>query len=90
MRRDPEYFGDEELDLVYIAKRLRDAKAIEERFTSAGVDYLVEPDEYRGGFLFQTVRTGAFFYVLGTVGDATRVVLTEMGFKPQPLESEPG
>ena len=89
MRRDPEYFGDEELDLVYIAKRLRDAKAIEERFTVAGVDYLVEPDEYRGGFIFQTVRTGAFFYVLGTVGDATRAVLTEMGFKPQPLESEP-
>ncbi len=90
MRRDPEYFGDEELDLVYIAKRLRDAKVIEERFTAAGIDYLVEPDEYRGGFVFQTVRTGAFFYVLGTVGDATRAVLTEMGFKPQPLESEPG
>ena len=50
---------------------------------------MVEPDEYRGGFIFQTVRTGAFFYVLGTAGDATRGVLTEMGYKPQPLESEP-
>lgn len=89
MRREPDYFGDEELDLVYIAKRLSDAKAIEERFTAANLDYLVEPDEYRGGFLFQTVRTGAFFYVLGTAGDATRTMLTEMGYKPQPLESEP-
>ena len=89
MRREPDYFGDEELDLVYIAKRLSDAKAIEERFTAAGLDYLVEPDEYRGGFLFQTVRTGAFFYVLGSTGDATRTMLTEMGYKPQPIESEP-
>ena len=89
MRREPDYFGDEELDLVYIAKRLSDAKAIEERFTAVDLDYLVEPDEYRGGFLFQTVRTGAFFYVLGTAGDATRTMLTEMGYKPQPLESEP-
>jgi hypothetical protein len=86
MRREPDFFGeDEELDLVYIAKRLLDAQRLEEKLTEAGVEYLVEPDEYRGGFLFQTVRTGAFFYVRGTEGDAIREKLSAMGFKPQPL-----
>ena len=86
MRREPDFFGeDEELDLVYIAKRLLDAKGLEDKLTAAGIDYLVEPDEYRGGFLFQTVRTGAFFYVRGTEGDAVREKLAAMGFKPQPL-----
>jgi len=86
MRREPDFFGeDEELDLVYIAKRLLDAKGLEDKLTEAGIDYLVEPDEYRGGFLFQTVRTGAFFYVRGAEGDEVREKLTAMGFKPQPL-----
>ncbi len=86
MRRDPDFFGeDEELDLVYIAKRLLDAKGLEDKLTASGIDYLVEPDEYRGGFLFQTVRTGAFFYVRGEEGDAVREKLAGMGFKPQPL-----
>ena len=49
------------------------------------MEYLVEPDEYRGGFLFQTVRTGAFFYVRGEDGDAVREKLAALGFKPQPL-----
>jgi hypothetical protein len=86
MRREPDFFGeDEELDLVYIAKRLLDAKSLEEKLTAAQIDYLVEPDEYRGGFLFQTVRTGAFFYVRGTEADAVREKLAAMGFKPQPV-----
>ncbi|MCA2967190.1 MAG: hypothetical protein INH43_01590 [Acidobacteriaceae bacterium] len=86
MRREPDFFGeDEELDLVYIAKRLLDAQRLEEKLTAAGVEYLVEPDEYRGGFLFQTVRTGAFFYVRGAEGDALRQQLAGWGFKPQPL-----
>jgi hypothetical protein len=86
MRREPDFFGeDEELDLVYIAKRLLDAQRLEDKLTAAGVEYLVELDEYRGGFLFQTVRTGAFFYVRGEEGDAVRDKLAALGFKPQPL-----
>lgn len=88
MRQAPDFFGeDEELDLIYIAKRLRDAQALEKLLTDHAVDYLVEPDQYRGGIIFQTMRTGAFFYVSGAKGDATRGLMSTHGFKPQPLES---
>ena len=63
MRQDDAYFGDQELVLVYIAKRLREAKEIEDLFDQAGLDYLVEPDRYRGGVLFVRELIGAFFYV---------------------------
>ncbi|HLJ49326.1 MAG TPA: hypothetical protein VKU01_25105 [Bryobacteraceae bacterium] len=64
MRRDAEFFGDQELDLIYIAKRLREAQRLEALLTEAGVDYAVEADKYRGGVIFASERIGAFFYVL--------------------------
>lgn len=64
MRRDPEYFGDCEMDLIFIAKRLKDALRLEELLTQAAVDYAVETDTYQGGVVFLSERTGAFFYVL--------------------------
>ena len=63
MKQSEEFFGEEELVLVYIAKRLREAKEIEKAFDEAGVDYLVEADTYRGGVLFVRELIGAFFYV---------------------------
>ncbi len=63
MRREPEYFGDRELDLILVAKRLRDALRIEELLTQAGIDYAVEPEKYLGGLIFRSERVGAFFYV---------------------------
>jgi len=54
---------EEEFVLVYIAKRLKEALAIEKLFTDSGLDYVVEPDTYSGGVIFRTERTGAFFYV---------------------------
>jgi hypothetical protein len=48
----------------------------------------VEADEYRGGFIFQRVRTGAFFYVLPDTAEAARSVLRENGYRP--AEPEPG
>lgn len=55
---------EEELVLVYIAKKLKEALAIEELFKQSGLDYVVEPDTYSGGIIFRTERTGAFFYVV--------------------------
>ncbi|MBI5084635.1 MAG: hypothetical protein HZB13_08565 [Acidobacteria bacterium] len=52
MRREEPFFGDQELVLVYIAKKLREAKQVESLFDDKDVDYLVEPDRYRGGVLF--------------------------------------
>jgi hypothetical protein len=75
-------FGQQELVLLYIAKRLKEATQLEERLTEAGIDYLVECDTYRGGLIFVSERVGAFFYV--TDGDAApaREVLTRHGYRP--------
>lgn len=86
MRQDGEFFGDQELELIYIGKRLSDAQTLEEVLTSAGWDYYVEPDEYRGGFLFAAKRTGAFFYVPVDRAEAARALLTQNGYHPQPAE----
>ena len=84
MRQDGEFFEDRELDLIYIGKRLSDAKALEDLLTGAGWDYYVETDEYRGGFLFMTQRTGAFFYVPLEKAPEAREFLRARGYKPQP------
>lgn len=63
MKRDASHFADQEVVLVYIAKRLAEALEVEEAFTQEGLDYCVEADHYHGGFLFRTMRAGAFFYV---------------------------
>jgi len=82
MKRDPDYFDDGQAELVYIAKRLKDAVRLESILTSAGVDYGVEADKYRGGVVFQSERVGAFFYVRPeTVASACRV-MRENGYRP--------
>ena len=63
MRREPEFFGERELELVYIAKRLKEALRVEELLTAAGLDYAIETDTYRGGMIFVSERVGAFFYM---------------------------
>jgi hypothetical protein len=84
--REPEHFGDQELALIYIAKRLNEALRLEKLLTDAGLDYLVEPDKYSGGIIFQSERVGAFFYV--TPGDegAAKDTLTRSGFQPYTAE----
>jgi hypothetical protein len=82
MRQEAHFFDGRNPVLIYIAKRLKDALRLEEIFTTAGVDYGVEPDEYRGGVIFRTVRTGAFFYVLPEARDAAFAVMERSGYKP--------
>jgi hypothetical protein len=82
MKQDPSYFDGSEPELVYIAKRLRDAIEIEGLFDAAGVDYGVEADTYTGGIVFRSERVGAFFYVLPEGAEAARGVLKAHGFKP--------
>ena len=89
MRQDAEFFDDRELDLIYIGKRLADAKALEESLTAAGWDYYVETDEYSGGFLFVTLRTGVFFYVLLEKAPEAREFMRQHGYKPQPALPQP-
>ena len=69
------------MDLLYIAKKLREALRLEDLLTRSGIDYAVETDEYVGGVLFRGARVGAFFYVLPDTTDAARQLLRENGFK---------
>ena len=82
MRRERDYFGDRDLDLLYIAKRLNEALSLEELLTKSGVDYVVEPDRYLGGIIFRTERVGAFFYVPPETIDATRTLVTANRLRP--------
>jgi vacuolar-type H+-ATPase subunit E/Vma4 len=82
MRQAPEFFGDEELSLIYVAKKLKEALAIEKLLADAGFDYLVEPDKYRGGVIFQTERVGAFFYVAPAQALAAGEALAGAGYTP--------
>jgi hypothetical protein len=82
MRKEAEFFGEAELDLVYIAHRLRDALKIEELLTRADFDYFVETDTYVGGLLFKRELTGAFFYVAPADRESARELLTNNRYKP--------
>lgn len=85
MRREPEFFGDAELELVYIAKKLREALPLEEALTAAGINYAIELDVYSGGLIFRTERTGAFFYVMPEMVEAAKQVLRGLRLKPYEL-----
>jgi hypothetical protein len=90
MRRDPEYFGEEDLELIYIAKKLSEALELEELLSERGLDYLVEPDTFSGGVIFRRARVGAFFYVRPGDGERGRHVLSENGYRPfEPLREDP-
>jgi hypothetical protein len=86
MQREPDHFGDQELVLIYIAKKLNEALGIEELLTDAGLDYLVEPDKYAGGIIFRSERVGAFFYVAPADEGPAKEMLTRSGFKPYQTE----
>jgi len=81
MRREADFFEDRELDLVYIAKKLREALRLESVFTESGVDYAVETDKYSGGVIFRSERVGVFFYVLPEAADQARLVMRQHGFR---------
>jgi hypothetical protein len=82
MRREPEFFGETELALLYIAKKLKEALALEEVLTAAEVEYVVEPDTYRGGMIFVSERVGAFFYVAPDGLETAQGVLRANRYKP--------
>jgi hypothetical protein len=82
MRREPEHFGEQELSLLYVAQKLKHALRLEQLLTDAGLDYVVESEEYAVGLLFRRVRVGAFFYVAPDNVSAARDVLRGGGFTP--------
>jgi hypothetical protein len=87
MRCEPDFFGDTELDLVFMSRRLREALKIEVILNEARIDYLVEPGPYTGGFLIKRELTGAFFYVAPADLDRAREVLIQNRYKPYVAET---
>jgi len=81
MRRDAEYFEDREMDLIYIAKKLKEALRLESTLTESGVEYAVETDKYSGGVLFRSERVGAFFYVLPESLERAHEIMRKHGFR---------
>jgi hypothetical protein len=82
MKQDADFFEGFEPTLIYIAKKLKDALKLEEILTAAGIDYGVEADNYRGGFIFPSERIGAFFYVKEEGVEAARLLLMNNGYRP--------
>jgi len=71
-----------DLTLIYIAKKLKEALALEEVLTAAGIEYHVEPDTYKGGIIFATERIGAFFYVHPEDVQQSHEILLRNSYKP--------
>ena len=88
MRRDPDFFEDREMELIYIAKNLKEALRLENALTESGVEYAVETDKYSGGLLFRSTRVGAFFYVLPESVAQAREVMHQHRFRFQEWERE--
>ena len=65
---------------VGLARTLREAQAIEEVLTGAGVDYSVQVEAYARSFLFGTLRHGAVFYVSEFQAAYSRERLSAAGF----------
>lgn len=86
MRREADFFGDKELVLLYIAKKLKEALGIEKQLEEAGIDYLVEVDYYTGGIIFRSERAGAFFYVDPGAKERATQVLWNAGYRRPPAE----
>ncbi len=82
MRQNADFFGDVDLVLLFIASRLKEAKALEAVLDQAGVDYLIETDTYRGGFIFVSERIGAFFYCREEDAARAQTALQTAGYKP--------
>ena len=82
MRREPDFFGEQELKLVFVAKKLKEALGLEKLLTDAGLDYLVETDKYSGGIIFRSERVGAFFYAAPDQEAAVREAMQRGGFAP--------
>jgi hypothetical protein len=81
MRREPDFFEDQEIVLIYMARRLKKALAVERIFTDSGLDYHLETGSYQSGLLFRTTKVGVFFYTRLQDAESARSLLLENGYK---------
>ena len=82
MRCELDFFNGAELHLLYMARRLREALAVETVLSQAEIEYFVEPGPYQGGLIFVRELIGAFFYVLPADLPRAREVLSRHKYRP--------
>lgn len=82
MRRDPDFFGEEPLELVHLSRRLKEAQGVEATLTEAGTDYLLEAAPYSAKLLWiiPRERIGVYFYVRMLEAPDVRLALRGKGF----------
>jgi len=81
MRRESEFFGEKELVLVCMARRLKRALAMEKILDEGGFDYFLETGHYQSGLLFRTTKVGVFFYIAPEEAERARALLLEHGYR---------
>ena len=85
MRHDPTEYEGRDLELIYIAGRVDEAKRIEAILDEQGIDYTIQVEQYRAGVIFASVRAGVFFYGLPELAGRSRQTLKQLGYKVQEL-----
>jgi hypothetical protein len=89
MRREADFFGDTELVLVYMARRLKRALAVEKLLEEHGLDYFLGTAPYQSGLLFPTARMGVLFYVAPEDEETACTLLLECRYKPYDSSRHP-
>ena len=88
MRRDPEWFGEREMELIQLSRKLKEALKVEAILTDAGIEYTLEVDSYKGTMflVIPTERKGVFFYVPTEDAASVRDLLAGSGFQVMRVE----
>ena len=79
----------QDLERIFIARTLRQARKVEALLTDAGVDYAVQVEPYGRSLLFGTIRHGAAFYVAAAGATDCRERLIRAGFGTGVVERGP-
>jgi hypothetical protein len=89
LRRDPDFFEDQELHLIYMARKLKESLAVERVLDVERLDYAVEPAYYQSGLLFRSTKIGAYFYVLPQDARRARLLLERQGYAAIDIPDSP-
>lgn len=79
----------EDLERIFIARTLRQARKVEALLAEANVDYVVQVEPYGRSFLFGTIRHGAAFYVAAAQAPHGRERLIGAGLGKGVVEPDP-
>ena len=77
-----------EYERIYIAGNVSEAEAAEDLFAEQGIEYELEPAEFRHAITLGGVFAGVAFCVLAGQAEYCRAVLVERGFSKGIVQAE--